>query len=64
MSGKSILHQEMKHNFVLERLQKLGVTKSQTGKSLHNCDYEELKYELVLAAFREIDASKDDNKWF
>jgi hypothetical protein len=58
------LQKNMKHEFVLERLLALGVTKSQSGKSIHDCDYDELKYELVLASFREIDAETDSNRWY
>ncbi|MFD0825827.1 hypothetical protein ACT8ZR_09125 [Neobacillus sp. M.A.Huq-85] len=62
--AQKILHQEMKHKFVLERLLKMGVRESQTGKLIHDCTYEELKYELVLASFREIDAEHSSNGWF
>lgn len=58
------LQKNMKREFVLERLIALGVTKSQTGKSIHDCDYDELKYELVLASFRVIDQDHDSGKWF
>ncbi|MEH7093967.1 hypothetical protein [Neobacillus vireti] len=58
------LQKNMKQEFILERLLALGITKSQTGKSIHECDYEELKYELVLASFREIDDNNDSGKWF
>lgn len=58
------LQKNMKREFVLERLQALGVTKSQTGKSIMDCDYDELKYELVLASFRDIDDNHDSGKWF
>ncbi|UAL46824.1 hypothetical protein K7887_18455 [Sutcliffiella horikoshii] len=58
------LHQEMKRNFVLDQLRQKGVLVSQSGTELEMMSYQELKYELVLLAFREIDADKDDNKWF
>jgi hypothetical protein len=54
----------MKREFVLERLLASGITKSQTGKSIYECDYDELKYELVLASFKEIDQDNDSGKWF
>jgi hypothetical protein len=57
-------HQEMKRKFVLERLLEAGVTKSQDGIDIRECDYEELKYEYVLQSFREVDVAKDSNKWF
>lgn len=55
---------EMKRNFVLERLLEKGVTKSQQGVPVHELDYVELKYELVLLSFREIDVEKGENNWF
>lgn len=57
-------NEQAKINFVLEELKKLGVTTSQSGTSITDCNYEELKYELVLASFREIDAEVDANRWF
>lgn len=57
-------NEQAKINFVLEELKRLGVTTAQSGTSITNCNYEELKYELVLASFREIDAQVDANRWF
>lgn len=47
--------QEMKRNFILDRLKQLNVTHSQDGIPIHELSYEELKYELVLAEFRQMD---------
>jgi hypothetical protein len=58
------LQKNMKREFVLERLLASGITKSQTGKSIQELSYDELKYELVLSAFREIDTNSDSGKWF
>ncbi|CAG9620859.1 hypothetical protein BACCIP111883_01630 [Sutcliffiella rhizosphaerae] len=58
------LHQDMKRNFVLDKLLEQGITKSQQGQDIHLLSYEELKYELVLQSFREIDVAKDANRWF
>lgn len=58
------LHQELKHKFILERLNKLGVTHSQLGCSIYDLDYDEAKYELVLAEMRQIDAENEESKWF
>ncbi len=55
---------EAKKQFVLEELQKLGVNTAQSGTSITDCNYDELKYELVLASFREIDVETADEKWF
>lgn len=54
----------MKRNMVLDKLLELGIIKSQQGISIHQLDYEELKYELVLASFRQIDAENENNGWF
>lgn len=55
---------EMKKQFVLDRLLAAGVTHSQSGVSVYELDYEELKYEWVLLAFREIDADSGEAAWF
>lgn len=59
-----MMHQEMKRNFVLDKLMEKGITHSQDGTSIEKLDYETLKYELVLSAFREIDAENGEEKWF
>lgn len=59
-----LLKKKMKKEFVLERLQEKGITHSQTGKPIHELSYEDLKYELDLAAFRDIDSEGDSGKWF
>ena len=58
------LHQEMKRNMVIERLQALGVTKNQIGQSIHDLEYDELKTVLVLAEMRQVDIEHPDHKWF
>ncbi|WP_256816204.1 hypothetical protein [Cytobacillus sp. Bac17] len=55
---------QQKRNILIKRLSELNIFKAQSGKSINDCDYEELKYELVLASFREIDAEAAPNKWF
>lgn len=57
-------NEQAKIDFVLEELKRLGVTTAQSGTSITDCNYEELKYELVLASFREINAEVDANRWF
>jgi hypothetical protein len=63
-ANKRQLHQELKRNFVLERLLELGINKTQSGKNIHDCDYRDLKSELAVASFRDIDAQSDSAKWF
>ncbi|MFE8697946.1 hypothetical protein ACFYKT_16515 [Cytobacillus sp. FJAT-53684] len=58
------MQQELKHKFVIEKLLEVGITESQEGTSIYELDYEELKYELVMASFRQIDTQNDQNKWF
>lgn len=53
-----------KREYLIEELTKKGVTVSQNGTDIRLCEYEELKRELVLASFREIDVEKPDNGWF
>ncbi|EFV79300.1 hypothetical protein HMPREF1013_00216 [Bacillus sp. 2_A_57_CT2] len=55
---------QQKRNVLIKRLSELNISRAQSGKSVHDCDYEELKYELVLASFREIDAEAAQNNWF
>lgn len=61
---KSLFVGETKRNFILDRLKELNITKTQSGKNMHECDYDELLYELTLASFREIDVQKSENAWF
>ena len=61
---KSVMKEQMKRNFVLEKLKEQGITHTKDGTSIEELNYDSLKYELVLSAFREIDADKDDNNWF
>lgn len=55
---------ELKRKYVLEELLNKGVTTSQLGVPIENLDYEELKYELVLSTFRDIDIKSDSQRWF
>ncbi|WP_180968221.1 hypothetical protein [Cytobacillus massiliigabonensis] len=54
----------MKRNFILEDLLSLGITESQQGISVYELGYEDLKHELIMASFRQIDIQNDQNKWF
>lgn len=62
--ANNLMEIQLKKKFVLERLLEKGIRQTQQGKDIHDCDYEELRYELVLEAFREIDITSDENKWF
>lgn len=61
---KAAITREMMRNFVIERLLEQGITSNQDGVSIYELDYETLKYELALSAFREIDVMTEANKWF
>ena len=58
------MQQNMKRNFVLDQLKERGITHSQNGTSIDELNYEDLKYELVLLSFKEIDSESSENKWF
>lgn len=55
---------ELKREFVLNRLLDKGITRSQQGLNIYDCDYSELLYELTLSAFRDIDITNDNERWF
>lgn len=61
---KALFVENTKRNFILDRLEKLNIVKTNTGKSVHDLSYEELKEQLVLASFREIDTQNENNAWF
>ncbi|MGM0775467.1 MAG: hypothetical protein ACQEXE_01660 [Bacillota bacterium] len=52
---------QQKRNVLIKRLSELNISKAQSGKRIHDCDYEELKYD---ASFRDIDAEATENTWF
>jgi hypothetical protein len=55
---------EQKRKFLINELINLNIYKTQTGKSIFEADYEELKYELILSAFQEIDVECESSRWF
>ncbi|MCM3567871.1 hypothetical protein [Neobacillus mesonae] len=57
------LHQEMKRNMIIERLENLGAIKFD-GKSIYDMDYEELKMALVIAEMRQVDIEHPEHRWF
>lgn len=56
--------EERMKQMILEDLLAAGVTIGQSGKSVQEMDYDELKFEATLQAFREIDIKSDSNRWF
>lgn len=64
MTTTSYAKSEMKKNFILEKLLAAGVSRSQSGVDVRELDYESLKYEWVLQAFREVDMENENEGWF
>jgi hypothetical protein len=62
--GAKGLELELKKQFVLEKLVALGVTETDTGKSVYELDYADLKQQWVLAEFRKIDNECGSAQWF
>lgn len=60
----NLKQQERQRQFILEELQKKGITETQEGTPIELLDYDRLKEELVLAEFRRIDVETDANRWF
>lgn len=54
----------MVKNSFLEKLLEKGITESQEGKSVYQMDYHELKREVALVSFREINTESAENAWF
>lgn len=60
----AVAEKRLKKNFILERLQGMSIQVSQQGIPIDQLSYEELKYEYVLASFRDIDTDRTENTWF
>lgn len=58
------LQKKMQRNMILERLQILGIANTQEGISIHDLDYDELKYELIIAEIRQVDIEHPEHRWF
>jgi hypothetical protein len=61
---KADVIQGMKQKMILEDLLKMGITETQEGVSIYQLSYDDLKYELVMASFRQVDIDNDSNGWF
>ena len=44
--------EQQKREYLIQELQKMNVTKSTDGRDIKDLNYEDLKYELVMASFR------------
>lgn len=58
------MQKQMKRDFVIDKLREKGITHSQDGTSINELSYDDLKYLLVLSAFKDIDADTESSKWF
>lgn len=58
----NLSEQELKEKWIREELAAAGVT-HHFGKPIQNCNYEEIKSEMVLLTFRRIDVEKEKG-WF
>jgi hypothetical protein len=62
-SAKQQLHQELMRNFVIERLENLGIQKHD-GNSIYSMTYKELLPVLVLAEMHQVDIDHPEHRWF
>lgn len=53
-----------REQFLVDEIHALGVTHTSSGVDIRTLSYERLQEELILAAFRKIDAECDANRWF
>lgn len=53
-----------KRDFIIEELHKLKVFVTQQGRRIEELSYDDLKYELLMASFRQIDIENDENRWY
>jgi hypothetical protein len=58
------LKKNMKHQMVLDRLIELGITQNQSGVSVHELDYDQLKMVWVLAEMKQVDIDCPSHRWF
>ncbi len=63
VNAKVQITEEMKRNFIIEKLLEQGV-KEVDGISLQDVAYDDLKYALVIASYRDIDTASDVNRWY
>lgn len=56
--------QNNKREFMIDRLQELGIVKTKDGKPVHELSYQELKMELAMAEICNVDVENPENKWF
>lgn len=59
LASKAVMQQHFIRELLAER-----ITENKEGKSVYDMDYEELKSEIVLNAFRKKDIENDQNRWF
>jgi hypothetical protein len=55
---------EAKRKYLIEELHKMNVIQTKDGKKLSDLSYDDLKQQVALARFRQIDRQNDEGKWF
>ena len=55
---------EQKRKYLIQELQRMNVTQSSEGKDLNDLSYDDLKYEVVIASFRQIEIDNPEHKFF
>jgi hypothetical protein len=56
---KQKLHQEKMHKYFIDGLVGMGITESQLGHKVQDLDYEEAKYECLIATFKRADIENE-----
>lgn len=64
MGNYNSVFQNLKRQVLLEKLLEKGVLVCQSGLSVYEAGYEEIKYEWVLLSFREIDVENGMDQLF
>jgi hypothetical protein len=53
----------MRQNFIQDLLAK-GVTENKKGVNVYDLTYDELRHEVAMLEFKDINTDNDQNKWF
>lgn len=53
----------MRQNFIQDLLAK-GFTENKNGVSVYDLTYDELRHEVAMLEFKDINTDNDQNKWF
>jgi hypothetical protein len=53
----------MRQNFIQDLLAR-GVTENKKGVNVYDLTYDELRHEVAMLEFKDINTDNDQNKWF